>query len=128
MPLIFVGFFLCVSALIVFFIRLRLILTGKLLKAEIVGYARGAKGIRGFVGYNYRIRLEYNEEIHFARSLESVVVFDGMIPQKNLGLSCQVYYNPKSPKWVAIKGFHRLEWLALAMFILGSLVIWIPIL
>lgn len=120
--MIFIGLFFCVIACALIFIRLMYRWTGTLVEGTIVGYARGAKGLYGFVGYNYRIRLEYDGELHYVTSVESVTVTDGTIPQKNLGLQCMVYFNPKSrAKRVALKDSHQVQWMALGLLITGVL-------
>lgn len=73
-------------------------ITGKPVEGEIVGYVRGAKGAYGFVGYNYRIRLEYKGEVYYVTALEGVTTMSENIPKKNLGMYCCVYFNPKAPK------------------------------
>lgn len=97
-------------------------ITGKPVEGEIVGYVRGAKGAYGFVGYNYRIRLEYKGEVYYVTALEGVTTMSENIPKKNLGMYCCVYFNPKAPKkTVAITGFHRVEWLATLLLLIGLL-------
>lgn len=97
-------------------------ITGRPVEGEVVGYVRGAKGAYGFVGYNYRIRLEYKGEVYYVTAMEGVTTMSENIPKKNLGMYCYVYFNPKAPKkTVAIKGFHRVEWLATLLLLIGLL-------
>ncbi|MFD2045220.1 DUF3592 domain-containing protein [Ornithinibacillus salinisoli] len=124
--MIFIGLFFCVIALILIFIKVWCMVTGKLVEGSIVGYVRGSKGLYGFVGYNYRIRLEYNGEIYYSTSIDGVTVTNGTIPKKNLGAKSFVYFNPKSPKSrVALKGVHRLEWMAFLLLVIGVVSIWL---
>lgn len=48
------------------------------------------------------------EKICYATTLKNVVT-PGGAPQVPVGKRCLVYFNPKSPKNVAIKGFHQVE-------------------
>ncbi|GIN56366.1 hypothetical protein J8TS2_06850 [Lederbergia ruris] len=120
--MIFIGLFFIFIAGLLIFIKLKCMITGKPVEGEIVGYVRGAKGAYGFVGYNYRIRLEYKGEVYYVTALEGVTTMSENIPKKNLGMYCCVYFNPKAPKkTVAIKGFHRVEWLATLLLLIGLL-------
>ncbi|WP_040983168.1 DUF3592 domain-containing protein [Oceanobacillus jeddahense] len=122
--LIFIGLLLCAIALFVIIIKVKTILNGKLVEGKIVGYVRSAKGTHGMVSYNYKILLEYNEEMYYVTSIDSLTGTDGGIPRKNLGMYCNVYFNPKSPeKRVAIKGFRKLEWIAFFLFLMGFFMI-----
>jgi hypothetical protein len=85
--LIFIGLFLCVIALIVFFIKLNYVLTGKIAEGKIVGYVRGTKGLYGFEGYNYRVLLEYNGETYYVTSIDSIIVTNRIILEKIWGCS-----------------------------------------
>ncbi|MCK0471650.1 DUF3592 domain-containing protein [Halalkalibacter sp. APA_J-10(15)] len=126
--MIFIGFILCMISSILIFLKLKYVLTGKLVEGEVIGYVRGAKGLYGFEGYNYRIRLEYKGRQYDVTSMEGITVTVGTIPKKNLGMQCLVYFNPKSEKGkVVLKGFYQLDWIAVLLFILGALSIIIEI-
>lgn len=122
--MIFFGIFFCFIALFLLIYRWKNRRTGKLVDGTIVGYVRGGRGTYGFVGYNYRVRIEYEGEIYFVKAMDNVVVTDGTMPNKHLGLHCHVYFHPNRPdKPVIIKGFHQIEWLALILLALGLLAI-----
>ncbi|GAA0319254.1 DUF3592 domain-containing protein [Oceanobacillus sp. FSL W7-1293] len=120
----FIGLLLCIVALFVIFLKLKSVLTGELVAGKIIGYNRGAKGRYSIVAYNYRVLLEYNDELYYVTSIDTFTATDGVIPRKYLGMYCWAYFNPKAPdKRVALKGFHRLEWMAFFLFLLGALII-----
>lgn len=115
---------LCLVSIIVISIRLWFMVTGEVVEGQIVGYVSGGRvPPYGIKGHNYRIRLTYQDEMYYVTSIDSVVTSVWAIPKKNLGLYVDVYFNPKSPKRVAIKRFHKLEWAAFIMFALGAMVI-----
>ncbi|GIN70044.1 hypothetical protein J14TS2_05190 [Bacillus sp. J14TS2] len=120
--MLFIGLFFIFIAGLLIFLKLKCMITGRPVEGEIVGYVRGAKGAYGFVGYSYRIRLEYKEEVYYVTAMEGVTTNSENIPKKNLGMACCVYFNPKAPKkTVAIKGFHRTEWLTALLLLIGLL-------
>lgn len=127
MVLIFLGVVCCLLAAFIFGMRVWYFFTGKVVAGEIVGYASGAKGLYHIMASNYRIRIVYENEIYMVTSIESVIHSSGTIPNKDLWKECAVYFNPKHPKRVSIKGYHTLEWLALYIFMLGFLVIWFSV-
>ena len=98
------------------------------MEGKIVGYVRGGRGTHGMVTYNYRILLKYNEEMYYVTSMDSLTTTVGVIPNKNLGMYCKVYFNPRSPdKKVAMKGFGKLEWITLFLFLAGVFSIFIEL-
>ncbi|GIO23503.1 DUF3592 domain-containing protein [Oceanobacillus sp. J11TS1] len=122
--MIFIGLLFCIIAIIITILKLKIILTGEVVEGKIVGYVRGAKGTYGMVGYNYRILLEYNDEIYYVTSMDGLTTSNGVVPNKNLGRYYKVYFNPGSPdKRVALKGVHKTEWLAFFLFLAGVLII-----
>jgi len=127
MVLIFLGVVCCLLVTFIFGMRVWYFFTGQVVAGEIVGYASGAKGLYNIMASNYRIRIVYENEIFMVTSIESVIHSSGTIPNRDLWKECAVYFNPKYPKRVSIKGYHTLEWMALYIFILGCLVIWFSV-
>lgn len=122
--LIFTGLFLCSIALFLLIYRWKNRRTGKLVDGTIVGYVRGGRGTYGFVGYNYRVRIEYEGETYFVKAMDNVVGTNDTMPNKHLGLHCHVYFHPDRPdKPVIIKGFYQIEWLSLLLLVLGLVAI-----
>src|SRR5690625_1224614 len=118
----FVGLFLCIVAIYLLYLKMKFKFTGTVVEGEIVGYDYGARGTYGFRGYNYRIRLKYQNEIYIVSSIESVVTI-GNTPTKNIGQLCKVYFNPQSPKRVSIKGKNGIIWIAFITLFSGLLAV-----
>lgn len=119
----FIGIFLCCISIFIFSNKLWFMFTGKIVEGEIVGHTFGAKSTYGFRGYNYRIRIEYQGEVYMVKSLESVVTSKMNMPQKGIGKSCEVYFNPRSSKRVSIKGYNGLMWIASIPLVMGVFIV-----
>lgn len=117
------GLLACLIAIFILYKKLWFVCTGKVVAGEIIGHEYGARGVYGFRGYNYRIRFEYKNEIYIAKSLESTVTTSGSIPKRGLGEGCLVYFNPKSPKLVSVKGRNGVIWLAVFLLLCGLLIV-----
>lgn len=105
-----------------------MVFSAKLVDGEIVGYALGSRSLYGITAYNYRVRLEYEGEIYYAKAMQSKTIFGNVIPRKEIGRYCLVYFNPKNPRLVSMKGYYGLDIAAWFFLILGLLGIWIEFL
>lgn len=117
--MILICLFLCIVSLFILYLRYRLMWTGEIVEAEIVGTEKGAKSYYGITGHNFKLRLEYENEIYYVKSLESVVTFGGE-PKKAFPEQCSVYFNPQAPRTVTIKGNHQIEKLGYGILLLAG--------
>ncbi|NGP46045.1 DUF3592 domain-containing protein [Bacillaceae bacterium SIJ1] len=116
----------CLLGIFIFLFRFWFIVTGKLVEGRIVGYSRGTNDDRHFfTAHRFRICLQYEEQWYYVDSLESTTVPNGAIPKEAIGRYVKVYFNPHTPKRVAIKGMHRLTWISVIMFLFGLLGVWL---
>lgn len=99
------------------FIRWRSVL----LEGEIIGFTPPVRGQYGNYTYGYRIKIEYKGETYHSKALQGKTKIGKTYPSEMIGRKCQVYFNPKSPKLVSMKGFHGLHIALLFIFILGLL-------
>lgn len=123
----FVGLFLCAVALYILYRKISFVIKGQVINGELVGFKRGAKGTYGMQGFNYRIRIEYEGEVYITTSLESVVSSGGY-PSEPMRGNVKVYFKPKSPKYVSIKGKVGIIWLAFFVFLIGLMLLIVPFL
>ncbi|HLQ98501.1 MAG TPA: DUF3592 domain-containing protein [Candidatus Dormibacteraeota bacterium] len=121
----FVGLLLCIVTLYILYSKISFIVKGEVVEGKVVGYDYASKGLYGIRGYNYRIRIEYEENVYIAKSLESVVTSGGY-PTKDIGNYYKVYFNPAFPKRVSIKGKTGIMWLTFFVFIVGLIVFLSP--
>lgn len=123
----FVGLMLCAFTLYILYRKMSFVLKGKVINGELVGFSRGAKGLYGMQGFNYRIRVEYEGEIYIATSLENVVSRRGY-PSEPMRGYFEVYFKPTTPKYVSIKGKNGIIWLAFLVFLMGIILLILPFL
>lgn len=116
--MIFISLLLCLVAIYILALRYRIKWQGELLEGEIVSVVKGNRGLYGIRGYNYRVRFEFDEQLFYRTTLENVISFGGE-PKIRVSKYCRVYFNPKYPNRVTLKGFHQVELLSYGLLVFG---------
>ncbi|HLQ74116.1 MAG TPA: DUF3592 domain-containing protein [Bacillota bacterium] len=111
--------FLWVCTGIILYTKYRVIVNGKKLQGEIVGFKRPSGSALSFSGYYYIIRFEYGNEIIAAQSMQSKMGTLDKPPKNKKGEKCMIYYNPKYPEKVTIAGKFGAEISAAVLFLIG---------
>lgn len=104
-------------------IKYYLIFTGERLEGEIIGFSEGARSTMNMVGYNYVIRVEYQDEFYICRAIQSKGGSSHWRPEVPQDKHCTVYFNPKYPKVVSMTGTYGIEIASGFLLLLGGLAI-----
>lgn len=107
----------CTGAIL--YSKYRVILNGKKLQGEIVGFTRTSESTLSFSGYRYVIRFKYANKTLAAESLQTKMGTLEKPPKHKEGERCTVYYNPKYPNKVALAGKYGAEISSLILFLIG---------
>lgn len=105
----------------VLYSKYRLIINGHKLKGEIVGFMKPTNSAMKFAGYHYIVRFKYGGELLAAKSIQSKMGTLNAPPKNKKGKKCTIYFNPKYPEQVAIRGTYGMEVAAGILFGLGVL-------
>lgn len=83
---------------------LRIILRGRMLVGEIIGYTPPKPGFCGEI-YHYQVRFSCDERTFTLPSVQSISGGRQTVPNQHLGRVVTIYYNESIPDCVWIQGF-----------------------
>ncbi len=121
--MIIIGIILCLLSIFIIHKRIGLIIFGNRACGRIIGYDNLIEGIKGIDTYNYKVEYLYNNKKYVAKTLESVQVARGSVPNKNLHLPITVYFKNNKPDVVTILEFKETTILGGILLILGIIII-----
>lgn len=121
--MIILGIVFTILSIFILYKRISFIIFGKKASGSIIGYDNETRGLKGIDTYNYKVEYYYDDKKYVAKSLESVQVARGCIPNKNLHMPVTVCFNKNNMDVVTVLEFKETTILGSVLFIIGILLI-----